>query len=124
MLIHKQTMGVLDQYWSGLYVSVGQERVPQMIEYTLANTGLSPADWWEIPRLSRLGRWVRMVYPYCDPITDDRGELIDVTMWPAWRQVGLAEPPAEAVVDELQPTPAKKRRRQRRSCGLFADLLK
>ena len=56
MLIHKQTMGVLDQYWSGLYVSVGQERVPQMIEYTLANTGLSPADWWEIPRLSRRPR--------------------------------------------------------------------
>lgn len=121
MLIHKGTMGVLDSFWTGEFIQVGVERVPIMAEYTLANTELDPKDWWEIPRTSRLGRFIRLSYPWCDPVVDEAGDLIWVEPWPAWRRDGLPEPPD--VPQETETTQLKRRRRPRRRRGIFEDLL-
>lgn len=120
MLIHKETMGVLDQYWSGTYVAVGQDRTPKMVEYTLHMDGFAADQWWEVPRMSSLGRRLRAVYPWCDPVVDDTGQLVDIVVWPDWRRAGLPEPPAPMAEPATQ---APKRRRQRRPRGLFANLL-
>ena len=117
MLIHKESLGVLDQYWPGDYTMEGQERVPRMVEYTLAGTGLSPDDWWEVPRRSQLGRQLRASYPWCDPVMDDQGQLIDIVAWPVWRRDGLPEPPAETPRE-----PPKKRRQRRRNKGILSYL--
>ena len=81
MLIHKSTMGVLDTFWTGenhLDTKSGLQ-VPVEREYTFRTAPeLSPAEWWEVPRSSKLGRKLRMYYPWVDPIMDEAGELTDV----------------------------------------------
>ena len=81
MLIHKETMGVLDTFWTGetrLDPKSGLQ-VPVEREYTFRTAPeLSPAEWWEVPRSSKLGRKLRMYYPWVDPIMDEAGELTDV----------------------------------------------
>ena len=83
MLIHKRTMGVLDTYWTGktrLDPSTGAQ-VPVEQEYTGRTAPeLSPADWWEVPRNSKLGKKLRMYYPWVTPVTDEAGELVDVEL--------------------------------------------
>ncbi len=119
MLVHKRTMGVLDQYWTGENRTEPDGNVyPVMAEYTLAGTGLDAADWWEVPASSPLGRSLRIYYPYCSPVTDEAGELIAVRPWPPWQRYGEA-PPEELCPDRTPP----KKRRQNRKSGLFAALL-
>ena len=81
MLIHKRTMGVLDTFWTGetcLDPKSGLQ-VPVEREYTFRSAPeLSLAEWWEVPRSSKLGRKLRMYYPWVDPIMDEAGELTDV----------------------------------------------
>lgn len=115
MLIHRSTMGILDQCWTGRYVQRGQDREPEMVECTFAGTGLPETDWWEVPRMSSLGRRLRAAYPWCDPVVDDTGQLVDIVVWPDWRRAGLPAP------EGAEQTAPKKRRR--RGKGLFADLL-
>lgn len=83
MLIHKQTMGVLDTYWTGSYrleVSTGMQ-VPVEREYTYKSAPeLSAAEWWEVPRNSKLGKKLRMYYPWITPVVDEAGELVDVEL--------------------------------------------
>ena len=83
MLIHKETMGVLDTYWTGTYrleVSTGLQ-TPVEQEYSFCTAPeLSPAEWWEVPRNSKLGRKLRMYYPWVDPVVDETGELMDVEL--------------------------------------------
>lgn len=83
MLIHKRTMGVLDTYWTGetrLDPKSGLQ-VPVEREYTLYTLPeLSPADWWEVPRNSKLGKKLRMYYPWVTPVVDESGELTDVDL--------------------------------------------
>ena len=107
MLIHKETMGVLDQYWTGRYAGAQGTLVPVMAEYTLMQGGFSPDEWWEVPRGSALGRYVRTVYPFCTPVLDAEGGLVGV------RAERDARPP-----DAL---PAKRRRR-RKKAGILEDM--
>ncbi len=107
-------MGVLDQFWTGRYETVMNVRVPAMAEYTFANTGLDPGEWWYVPRNSRLGRRLRAVYPYCIPETDGSGELTGIrTEVPAWTPA----PKTENI-------PAKKRRQRPRKGGLLGEWLR
>lgn len=83
MLVHKRTMGVLDTFWTGAYrldprmgtlVPVEQEYVRQSVP------GLDAEDWWEVPRRSKLGRKLRLYYPWVEPVVDETGELVDVEL--------------------------------------------
>ena len=81
MLIHKQTMGVLQTYWTGAHRVVPGSAVPEpvMKEYTFrAAPELSPEEWWEVPMSSKLGKKIRMYYPWITPVVDEAGELTDV----------------------------------------------
>ena len=81
MLIHKQTMGVLDTFWTGenhLDTKSGLQ-VPVEREYTFRTAPeLSPEEWWEVSRGSKLGKKLRMYYPWVDPVVDEDGGLTDV----------------------------------------------
>ena len=81
MLIHKQTMGVLDTFWTGenhLDTKSGLQ-VPVEREYTFRTAPeLSPEEWWEVSRGSKLGKKLRMYYPWVTPVVDEAGELTDV----------------------------------------------
>lgn len=112
MLVHKATMGVLDQFWTGRYrkAPTGGEE-PVMAEYTLENTPLSPDEWWEVPRGSALGRKLRRHYPFCSPAVSEDGSLDGVSVWPRWRREGLSAPPA--------PAPGRRSRQRRRRAGVI-----
>ena len=74
MLIHKQTMGVLDTFWTGenhLDTKSGLQ-VPVEREYTFRTAPeLSPEEWWEVSRGSKLGKKLRMYYPWVTPVVDE-----------------------------------------------------
>lgn len=81
MLIHKQTMGVLDTYWTGAYRMDPKSgvQVPVEQEYTFQTIPeLSPEEWWEVPKSSKLGKKLRMYYPWVNPVVDEAGALTDV----------------------------------------------
>ncbi len=113
MLVHKATMGVLDQFWTGRHrkTSAGGEE-PVMAEHTLENTPLDPAEWWEVPRESALGRKLRRYYPFCSPEVSADGRLDGVTVWPRWRREGLSVPPAP-------PGKDRRSRQHRRRTGIM-----
>ena len=74
-------MGVLDTYWTGAYrldPALGVQ-VPVEQEYTFRTAPeLSPEEWWEVSRGSKLGKKLRMYYPWVDPVVDEDGGLTDV----------------------------------------------
>ena len=83
MLIHKQTMGVLDTFWTGENHLDPKSRLqlPVEREYTFRTAPeLSPEEWWEVPRSSKLGKKLRMYYPWVTPVVDEAGELTDVEL--------------------------------------------
>ena len=83
VLIHKSTMGVLDTYWTGAYRLDPKSgvQVPVEQEYTLQTIPeFSPEEWWEVPRGSKLGKKLRMYYPWVTPVVDESGELTDVEL--------------------------------------------
>ncbi len=113
MLVHKATMGVLDRFWTGRHRKPpGGGEEPVMAEYTLENTGLDPAEWWEVPRGSALGRKLRRYYPFCSPAVSEDGSLDGVTAWPRWKREGLSAPPAPA-------GPGRRSRQRRRRAGVM-----
>ena len=83
MLIHKQTMGVLDTFWTGenhLDTKSGLQ-VPVEREYTFRTAPeLSPEEWWEVSRGSKLGKNLRLYYACVTPVVDEAGELTDVEL--------------------------------------------
>lgn len=74
-------MGVLDTFWTGenhLDTKSGLQ-VPVEREYTFRTAPeLSPEEWWEVSRGSKLGKKLRMYYPWVTPVVDEAGELTDV----------------------------------------------
>ena len=83
VLIHKSTMGVLDTYWTGAYRLDPKSGVQVSVEqeYTLQTIPeFSPEEWWEVPRGSKLGKKLRMYYPWVTPVVDEAGELTDVEL--------------------------------------------
>lgn len=83
MLVHKRTMGVLDTFWTGetrLDPRSGLQ-TPVEREYTFRTAPeLSPEEWWEVPRGSKLGKKLRMYYPWVTPVVDEAGELTDAAL--------------------------------------------
>ena len=83
MLIHKRTMGVLDTCWTGethLDPKSGLQ-MPVEREYTFRTAPeLSPEEWWEVSRGSKLGKKLRMYYPWITPVVDEAGMLADVEL--------------------------------------------
>ena len=50
-----------------------------MKEYTFRTSPeLSPEEWWEVPMSSKLGKKIRMYYPWITPVVDEAGKLTDV----------------------------------------------
>ena len=76
-------MGVLDTFWTGetrLDPKSGLQ-VPVEREYTFRTAPeLSPEEWWEVPRGSKLGKKLRMYYPWVTPVVDEASELTDVEL--------------------------------------------
>ena len=74
---------MLDTYWTGAFrldPSTGLQ-IPVEQEYSFCTAPeLSLAEWWEVPRSSKLGRKLRLYYPWVTPIVDEAGELTDVEL--------------------------------------------
>ena len=74
---------MLDTYWTGVFrldPSTGLQ-IPVEQEYSFCTAPeLSLAEWWEVPRSSKLGRKLRLYYPWVTPIVDEAGELTDVEL--------------------------------------------
>lgn len=103
MLLHKQTLGVLDTVWTGRYATEGTERKPVLTKATINLCQLDPHDWWEVP--AHLATRAKRSYPWMDVVVSETGELLDLIPWPPWRIYG--EQPQE-------PEAGKKTRRRRR----------
>ena len=113
MLVHKQTLGVLETApWDGSFRTVNGERTPVLRRAALDRLELDPAEWWEVPDGSALARAIRLCWPWFDPVVAE-GELVGAERWPPWRVYGEPEPPR----DETAP-PVQKRRRVGRRAGL------
>lgn len=67
MLIHKRTMGIIEEEWTGTVLR----------PVTLANhPELDRDDWWELPGTSPMARTARIYYPWLEPEVDEDGCLI------------------------------------------------
>ena len=85
MLIHKRTLGVLnDLPWDGTFVRLGGAiKVPKYRPATidsLIKLGYidTKDDWWEIPNNTILAKNILVHYPFFYPILDDNGNLVDI----------------------------------------------
>ena len=109
MLVHKQTLGVLQWYWDGVsYVTFDGVRRPKMAPVTPETYDLEDGQWWQVPNGTPLARKIALSYPFFDPVLAE-GELVDVEVWPAWKRYGEEAPPAET-----PPTARRKRYNRRR----------
>lgn len=111
MLVHKQTLGVLQWYWDGeSYVTFDGVARPKMAPVTLENHDLSADEWWQVPNGTPLAKKIALCYPFFDPVVAE-GELVGAEAWPAWRRYGEVEP--EQTVANLRPKRHKYNRRKR-----------
>ena len=80
MLIHKQTMGVLDYIWTGHYRDTPDGgRIPVMRQVRLTDfPELNPDEWWELPENHPLAMRILRQYPWLTPVVGAEGELLDV----------------------------------------------
>ena len=80
MLVHKGTLGVLEQVWRGAYrQGPDGRREPAYHAVTLSDyPDVDPEDWWEIPNQSALARKLRRYAPWAEAITGPDGALIDI----------------------------------------------
>lgn len=90
MLVHKRSMGVLPLH--------SPEDVPDFI----------PDEWWEVKGNTTIGRRLLRTYPFCDPVVDGNGELLDIVPWPNWKIYGEPEPEPD------RPAVKSKQRRRRK----------
>ena len=112
MLVHKQTLGVLEAApWDGSFRTFNGARIPVLRRVAPKELGLDPAEWWEVPDRSALARVIHTCWPWFDPIVTD-GELVGAERWPAWRVYGEPAP------QETATGPAPPRRRRRKRVGL------
>lgn len=113
MLVHKKTMGVLNEFWTGKTKKQKDGKIfPVMEEYTFENTCLPENEWWYIPSKSSLGRRLIILYPYCKPIIDENGILINI------------EKEDETTTENSNvDTPENKKSRQRRRNKSFFDIM-
>ena len=84
MLIHKETMGVLEYIWTGQFrrgadgLSEPVNRPAKLAELP----ELDPAQWWELSGSHPLARKILKHYPWLTPVVGEQGELLDVEVVP------------------------------------------
>lgn len=109
MLVHKETLGVLETApWDGQFRVIDGVKIPLIRRASLENLELDPAEWWEIPNNSTVAHIIHSCWPWFDPIIEN-DELIDAIRWPSWRIYDEPEPASKEV------KPSKKKRPRRRS---------
>lgn len=90
---------------------------------TLADVD-DPSEWWEVPRLSKMGKCARKYYPYLEVFEDADGVLRDVK--PAHGNIVTEEDlERERLMDELQAEAVRRgyaRRGKVRPKGLMPFL--
>ncbi len=81
MLVHKETMGVIDSIWTGKYERVKGESIPRpvYVQLTLADVS-DPENWWEIPSHGPLYKNILRNYPWITPKTNEKQELVGVVI--------------------------------------------
>lgn len=78
MLVHKETMGILDTVWLGEFDS---EHLPICRAVSLSDyPELDANDWWEISNNTKLAKKIRRFYPNIEPIVSAEGTLIDINI--------------------------------------------
>lgn len=114
MLVHKQSMGILTEYWTGKFyksTKTSNTQIPVLEKYTPEDIlNFDPSEWWDVSAKTTIGRKILRYYPFCDPVISDDGELLDVIPWPSWKIYGEPEPEEIPVMDKPKP---KQRRRRR-----------
>lgn len=113
LLIHKETMGVLRDVWTGAFrrtMAGGLE--PVMCPVRLADLpDLDANAWWEVPAASPLGRKALRYYPWMEPVSGPDGALLDVI--PTADALALEEASREAVrLEQLRKEAAARGYRQ------------
>lgn len=122
MLVHKQTMGVLDRLWTGLYTQ-GPDGGMVPLERPARLTDVDdPENWWEIPNAGPLYRRVRDNYPWIKPRTGPDGELLWVDLPEDPERQARAEAAQEALRQEARGRGYRSAGRARRPKGLFGFL--
>ena len=78
MLVHKATMGVLLDLWTGEHRRdpVTGKDIPILRAATLADVP-DPEGWWVVPANTPLGRRILRYYPNLVPVVGEGGELLD-----------------------------------------------
>ena len=80
MLVHRSTMGVLLDIWTGehRWDPVAGENIPAMRPAKPGDVpDYDPAEWWEVPADTPLGRRILKYYPALTPVVGEGGELLD-----------------------------------------------
>lgn len=121
MLVHKATMGVLDEIWDGTYRKQADGSYAPVSRHTnMADfPELSPEDWWEIPDTSPLAARILRSYPFICPVMAENGELLDVV------PLSFADQEREAEKKTLDAEAARRGYKKRgcvRPKGLFPFL--
>ena len=115
MLIHKETMGVLEYIWTGQFrrgadgLSEPVNRPAKLAELP----ELDPAQWWELSGSHPLARKILKHYPWLTPVVGEQGELLDVEVVPdAAQQARLMRETArsEAMTREAASRGYRRRR--------------
>lgn len=101
MLVHKASMGILVEVYTGVNRSIryeGMDRsLPQYRRVTLRDVD-DPENWWEVPDSSTLGIQLKRYYPDVIPHVDEKGQLVSIT--PIGRLVKYAE--RDALAEEAK----------------------
>lgn len=121
MLVHKQTMGIIDRVWTGDYMTdQNGVRIPIERKVILDDVD-SPDDWWEVSTDSSLGKRIKKFYPFITPIVDNDGNLVDVV---SINEYDEAEEQLKKIKMEEMANRGYKNRRGARPLGLMPFLNK
>lgn len=113
VLVHKETLGVVQWYWDGeSYLVFDGKSRPKMERVTLKNHDLDPEEWWEVCDDTALARRIAIFYPFFDPVVVD-DELVNIAPWPAWKRYGEEEPQPEPQIAVPVGRQGKYNRRRR-----------
>lgn len=103
-------MGVLTYFWNGKFMKYeSNTQIPVLETFTPKDVpDFDPDEWWIVNVNTTIGRKLLRSYPFCDPVINDKGELLDIIPWPTWKIYGEPEP------KEILNKPKSKQRRRRK----------
>lgn len=83
MLVHKRTMGVLEQIWEGYHTREADGSLTPVCRLARISDVDNPEEWWEVPSVGPLSSTIRWNYPFLRPVVDEDGALVDVVRIPS-----------------------------------------